>query len=370
MGECHTDITEVVMHGFPSCAPFRRRTSCPTAKVGNDPLVPLIIVSLRCASGIFWRPINLGHHDGFEIHYRHIIMKIGNESLWIAVIIGNVAIPSRIDMNGITKVIITDRILLIAHIVRLITCTRHPDYSGESCLTNNIYYGLEEIVQGIGSEELSFTIVIPILYAISRIYIDGFVGEFNRHFTCQRFNLFMLCKFLPNGLQIILITITHLNILRTNSWRTHNDIKSVGKRFLYKRYIKLIEESLIASEREFRNIRLIGCISAIGPTRIHVQTEHIAIRPLRLVGNSREDFLKEIQTWWNVGCVVTGLPRLPSPSVEIAVGGIHHTVQLNSLTSGINQLFAANLQSRQFGCGLCPCSCNICKKQEYQPQPN
>ena len=72
----------------------------------------------------------------------------------------------------------------------------------------------------------------------------------------------------------------------------------------------------------------------------------------------------------DIGCVVTGLPRLPSPSVEIAVGRVHHTVQLNSLTSGINQLFAANLQSRQFGCGLCPCSCNICKKQEYQPQPN
>ena len=83
----------------------------------------------------------------------------------------------------------------------------------------------------------------------------------------------------------------------------------------------------------------------VGPAWVHVQTEDGAISSLLLISDGGKHLLEIIETRCNVADIVSA--RAPTIAVEVAVGRIHHTMQDNSLTIGINQILALHSKCRQ-----------------------
>ena len=151
MGNRHSDIAKVVVNCLPCQSPFRGRCCCPASQVRLYPLSPLIVVTFVRLVRIFRTPVYLRYHDRFRLYHRHLTFEVADESIVIAILIGHISIPPRINMYCIREVVLAigDRILDVILVLTLITCARNPDDSLEALLANHIHHRLEVIMQSL-----------------------------------------------------------------------------------------------------------------------------------------------------------------------------------------------------------------------------
>ena len=118
---------------------------------------------------------------------------------------------------------------------------------------------------------------------------------------------------------------------------------------LDERNVEFLEIETIARHVECRDISLILCLLRwiVGPAWIHVQTEHITVSALGMIGNGGEDLLEIIEARFDVGFRIVSLPLLPSPPIEVTVRCIHHTMKNHSFTIGIHQVLTLHTKCRQ-----------------------
>ena len=69
---------------------------------------------------------------------------------------------------------------------------------------------------------------LRILFALGILQAHGLIGQFDAELPCQLFHQRLLREDVPHGHQVVLVVVAHLQVLRTNAWRTHHHIHAVA----------------------------------------------------------------------------------------------------------------------------------------------
>ena len=167
-----------------------------------------------------WTPVHLGDKDRIGINHGHGIMETVTFVSDVGIVVAAV-IPAGIVVNGIADVVAFDGPGGITAVIRLIACSRHPDNARKTVGTDLVDDGLEEIVQCL---RIVLTISIPQVY--------GFIGQLDADLSGIFADGVVLREDIPHRHQILVVVVTHLDIMRTDAWRTDYHIHTVVHGFL------------------------------------------------------------------------------------------------------------------------------------------
>jgi len=125
--------------------------------------------------------------------------------------------------------------------------------------------------------------------------------------------------------------------------------------FLHQGDIKRLQIAPESVGTELRNV-LFALFSdkrfgrIIGPTRVEMQAEHIAISALRSIGQAPKELFKIVQTGRNAA--VINIPT-PSSAIEIGMRCIHHAMKQHFVAMSVDHVSALNMERRQRSRHLC-----------------
>ena len=139
----HADIAKVIHHRFPRVSPFAGRCGAPSAIVAGHPLSKLIVFS---CSGSLRTPVYLRHQYRLGSDHRHLLLEVVDKGIVVVALIAG-PIPSRVDMDSVTKVAVGDGMRGIVLILALIAGTGNSYHAFESVLTDDVDNRLEIVVQ-------------------------------------------------------------------------------------------------------------------------------------------------------------------------------------------------------------------------------
>ena len=228
----HRDVVVVVEHSLVSIAELSCATCSPSTIVSNNPVAVLVVVAVAT---VLRTPVNLSNNDRLACHNRNLLLE-GVDRCVVVVLSIRSAVPIRIEVYGITVIVIVYRILGIVSVVRLPSCTRNKNDTSVTVLTDNVDDRLEEIAH------CSLCILTVLVEQLNRL-----VGKLNHHSTRVLYHVRILCYDVPNCLQIVLVSIANLDSLRTYARRTHDDVHSVVKSLLCDRPVNSLHILLQAS---------------------------------------------------------------------------------------------------------------------------
>ena len=257
----------MIHNSFPCVAPLRCWSCSPCTIVWSYPLAKLIILT---SSRLFGTPVDFTHKNRLSVNHRHLFLEITNECLMVIAVVA-CSIPSRIYMHSITIVIIANRIGSIVLILRLIACTRNPNDTLKTISTYDINYRLKIVTHSCWRT-----------LSISILNMYRLLCKFKRNYTTMLLQPWVLWYYIPHGLEIVLIIITHLQFLRTHPGRADNNIKPMIECLLSNRQIECVKIFLQARGAKTRNIILSSSICrllvrVISPTWLKMQSENVAI---------------------------------------------------------------------------------------------
>ena len=239
----------MVEHGLIGLAPLRGGSCGPCAIVGLDPVAVLIIVA--CA-GFLRTPVDLGDDDGRRVDYGHLLMElcylVGGTGMVVAA-----AIPSAIVVDGIAYVVALNGIGGIALVVGLPTSAGHPDDACEASGTYLVDDGLEIVVKGL-----------RVILSVGILQTDGLVGELDADLSVVLADVGILREDIPDGEEVVLIVVAHLEIAGTDTRRTNHDVHAMVHGALHQREVEGTEIVAKALGIELADIGLtggIGCLS-------------------------------------------------------------------------------------------------------------
>ena len=311
----------------------------------------LVVVALL--AGVFGTPVYFGDDNGVGVHHGDCLVELANQVVVVIMVVA-ATIPSGVVVYGIADVVAGDGIFGIAAIVALPSCSRYPDDAGEAVGANLIDDGLEIVVQGLVA-------VLPV--GIGQV--DGFVGQFQAEPSSSLLHRGVLAHNVPDLHEVLLIIVTHFQVARAHTGRTHDDIHAMFHGTLGDRVVKRRQVFLQACGVEVPDVGLASCAFGLRcggsivvavvvcPAAIKVQAEQVAIRSLGGVGDSREDSV-EVGLAVCHGVVVAGIS--PSVFIEVGAGGVHETVQDDRVSVLVFQLVPIDVQTAD-GSELGPCRC-------------
>ena len=293
----HRDIAEVVETSLIGLTPLRGGACGPRAVVRLHPVAVLIVV----ASALLLRtPVHLGDDDGGKVHDGHLFMELTNLILrtWCVV---TAAVPATVVVYGIADVVALDGVRGITRVVGLPTRARHPDHALEAVRTDLVDDGLEEVVQSL-----------RVILALGILQRHRLVGQFNADLSGILLDGIVLCEDIPDVQQILVIGIAHLQTAGAHARRTNHHIHAVVHRPLGQGEVERPQESLQTRGTEAGDVGLTALLAValpvgvVGPGRIHVQTEHVAMGLLQ----ADEEFLEVFRTVLHAGIIVVVPPAL------------------------------------------------------------
>ena len=337
--ERHRDVSVVVEQFLEGLAPLRRRARGPRAIVARHPVAMFVVVAL---AGLLRTPVHLGNDDWRGVHHRHLLVELPN-------LIGAArrsiatAIPAAVVVNGIADVVALNGIGGIVGIVGLPTRARSPDDAREAIRTNLVDDGLEVVVQRL-----------RIVLAVGILQRHRLVGELDADLAGILTDGVVLRERVPHREQVFLIVVAHLQIARTNTRRTHHDIHAVIKCLAGNGEIERLQIVGEARRVELPDVGLargvsrlplrtrpsVAAVRVVGPRRVHVQTEHVAMGLLE----SDEEFLKVVDAALAAGIVVR---PAPASAVEPGAGRVHHAMQHHMISVCVYQPATLDVQRRQ-----------------------
>ena len=253
-------------------------------------------------------------------------------------------------MDGIADVIALDGMCLVALVVRLPAGTGCPDDACEAVGTDLVHDGLEVVVQRL-----------CVFFVLGVLQVHRLVGKFDADMSCMLLHETLLREDVPNGRQILLVVVAHLQVARTDTRGAYHDVHTVLHRLLCKVQVEGIQEMRQTLRVELADVCLATGVSSLAcrtcihitvvgivrPGRVEVQTED---RTLRLL-QSREDLFEIVQALLRTGIVVVGVVRpgrTPPPAVEIHIRRVHHTVQHHLVPLRIHQPLPFHMERGQY----------------------
>ena len=351
MRQGHRDIAIVVEHSLVADAPLRGAGRCPSAKVLVDGVAPFVhlVEDARLLDGA---PIDLGDEDGIGLDDRHLLLELSDElalallDVGVAVHLAVVAsVPAGIDVDGIADVAAFDGMDGVVGIARLEACTRHPDDALEAIGSDHIDDGLEVVVQ-------SFRIVLAPCSLPLAPYINRLVGKLQSYLTVVFADGIVLRDDVPDFHQVLLVVVADLEIEGADAWRPYDDVHPVCQSSLRQRNIERRHVVPEAVGVEVADVGLATCafgltggtaigeVAVVGPGRVEVQAEDVAVGFLK----SREHLLEVILAALHALFVVA---PAPPPAIEPGIGCVHHAVQYDAVAFIVHQPSPFDMERRK-----------------------
>ena len=364
----HRDIAIVVEHSLVAYAPLRGAGRSPSAKVLVDGVAPLVhlVEDARLLDGT---PIDLGDEDGIGLDDRHLLLELSDElalallDVGVAVHLAVVAsVPAGIDVDGIAYVAAFDGMDGVVGIARLEACTRHPDDALETIGSDHIDDGLEVVVQSLRIVLAPCSLPLApcsLLLAPCSLplapYIDRLVGKLQSYLTVVFADGIVLRDDVPDFHQVLLVVVADLKIEGADAWRPYDDVHPVCQSSLRQRNIERRHVVPEAVGVEVADVGLATCafgltggtaigeVAVVGPGRVEVQAEDVAVGFLK----SREHLLEVILAALHALFVVA---PAPPPSIEPGIGCVHHAVQYDTVAFIVHQPSTFDMERRKRFC--------------------
>ena len=251
-------------------------------------------------------------------------------------------IPARVVMHCIADIVARDGVGFIVRVARLPSRAGHPYDTREAIGPDAVYYRLEEVVQRLR------------VLCIARIFqTHRLVCQLNADLTRILADRVILREQVPHVQEIFLVVVAHLQIAWTDSRRTYDNIHAMLHRLLHQREVKRFQVRSQPSRVEMLDVCFAGSVVrltrgdrvrivvVVGPCRLQVQAEHIAVRSLQ----ARVELLEISQT---PGAALVVVAPAPSSAVEPCARRVHDTVQNYVVAVRIHQPFAFYMECGQW----------------------